>query len=170
MTTLKEYTQEKHNEAENTPFSKVLVAGELNQNMWSKLAEQKYFIYKVLEEKVPELPDDLRVAKKLMLDANTEQLTMMPETASYVDHLINLDAEQIMAHVYVHLMGDLYGGQILRQKMLHPNKTHLSFENRKENIAWIRKQLAGKDDSLAKEANLGFDAIIGIQNAIFENS
>jgi hypothetical protein len=64
------------------------------------------------------------------------------------------------------LMGDLYGGQLLKKHF--DNTTHLTFEDRATNIQWIRDQIEGREKELAEEALYGFDAIMKIQNAVFE--
>lgn len=177
MATLKERTQEKHDLAERIPFNKQLIEGTLPQKLWDQLLIQKYFIYGVIESRLANskeysLPESLKTSVKILSDAanGTQgmQLDMIPETAEYVDHLSEIPEEQLLAHVYVHLMGDLYGGQILRQKLPYENKSHLLFEDRQSDIKWVRDAIAGKDDNLAVEANRGFDAILKIQNAIFD--
>lgn len=169
MTTLKEYTQELHDKIEQTPFSKKFLAGELSEDQWNMLLVQKSAIYDAIESR-RDLPSIAKCAHRLRMDCLGLDYALMPTTQRYVEHIQKLLPPQLVdAHVYVHYLGDMYGGQML--KKLAPNTertTHLEFEDRVATIKAVREIIDHRANELADEAIAGFKFMMEIQNEIFQ--
>jgi len=173
---LKELTQEKHTEAEQTEFTGVLLSGNITKEQYGKYLYQMMLIYNSLEiaaNKVgllPELPD-LRRAPNIYLDL-TELLgkdhgcQWVPAAVEYHTYLLGLaelnDRNKIMAHVYVRHMGDLYGGQMIKSKVPGTGRFY-EFKDPTGLKSLIRERL---DDSMGDEANLAFDYAIKIMREL----
>lgn len=167
---LKELTAAKHKQAENTDFMKAVFARTLPRELWIDFMYQKVMIYSTLEGVasacglLDELPD-LRRAFLLyddfekMADPRT-RYRYKDSVLQYHDYLIGLypDADRVMAHVYTWHMGDLYGGQMIRDMISGPHSS-LMFEDRDSLISAIRAKLK---PSMADEANRAFDWAIQI--------
>jgi heme oxygenase len=173
---LKELTQEKHTEAENTEFAKLLLSGNISKEQYSNYLYQMLLIYNSLElsaRKVgllDELPDTRRspnIYKDLVeLSGTNHGFVWLPEAVEYHKYLLSLgeanDRNKIMAHIYVRHMGDLYGGQMIKQKVPGSGKFY-EFKDPVGLKALIRERL---DDSMGDEANIAFDYAIKIMKAL----
>jgi heme oxygenase len=164
---LKDLTAEKHDLAENTAFMKAVFAKQMPLGAWADFTYQKHVIYELLELKADhyELLEDVQGIKKSP-ELKADALAMNPNSpklrhavSSYYDYLTRLsEPKKIMAHVYVWHMGDLFGGQMIKQMVDAPH-TALDFENPNDLKAAIRSKLS---DDMADEANLAFDWAIKI--------
>ena len=75
---------------------------------------------------------------------------------AYEKHLLSLDKNGILAHLYVRHFGDMYGGQIIKKR--NPGSgTMYDFENVEELKTQIREMLT---DDMADEANRCFEFAI----------
>lgn len=169
---LKELTSEKHRAAEQTAFMQALVKKQLPNQVWKNFIYQKWLIYKLIEGSggaycgLNNCPDLYRtfLLFKDMQELSGDSSNICPSTREYYNYLLQLkQPEKIWAHIYVWHMGDLYGGQMI--KTLTPGSNFsLDFDNKQEDIAFIRKHLS---DDMAHEANLAFDFAIKIMNDLF---
>jgi heme oxygenase len=91
----------------------------------------------------------------------------MVATQKYVQHMEKLDNRLVAAHVYVHYMGEMFGGQVLKKRIPHDNTTHMDIEKKTEAVAWIRELIHDRHDELKNEANTAFDLMMAIHNEIF---
>jgi heme oxygenase len=173
---LKELTHDKHREAEQTEFAKLLVSGNISKEQYSKYLYQMLLVYNSLEisaHKVgllEQLPD-LRRSPKIYLDLNelvgkNYNCGWLSPTVEYHKYVLSLgenrETDKIMAHIYVRHMGDLYGGQIIKKKIPGSGKFY-DFENPNSLKEMIRSKL---NDNMADEANLAFDHAIKIMKAL----
>jgi heme oxygenase len=164
MSKLKELTWEVHQRAERTEFARKLLKG-LAPEEYHKYLYNQYMIYSILEsaaEKlVPELKSinraeriyaDLReIEKEYAID--TTPALLMPVVRDYERHVINLDRNSILAHIYVRHFGDMYGGQMIRKR--NPGSgTMYDFDNVEELKTTVRSML---NDDMANEANRCFE-------------
>jgi heme oxygenase len=164
--TLRELIKDAHDSAENQLFVKKLFAGKITQEQYADFLYNQYAIYQTLETlaQTRNLLNGLsgiERSHKILQDFEnlpTCKVTLYISTKKYVEYLTtqNLTDNQILAHLYVRHMGDLYGGQMIK-RMVPGNTTMYDFENRKELIEALRNKL---DTSMASEANLCFEYAI----------
>ena len=161
---LKELTAANHRSAESTLFMKAVFSKTLPQELWIDWTYQKTLFYHTLENAAStlgllnDLPD-IRRAFYLYEDfkemANDQHfLKFKNSTKEYHNYLlsINQDPNKIMAHLYTWHMGDLFGGQMIKEIIPAPHRS-LEFNDPKTLMTNIRAKL---NDDLAEEANVAF--------------
>tara|TARA_B100000287_G_scaffold378874_1_gene381589 strand:- start:2660 stop:3334 length:675 start_codon:yes stop_codon:yes gene_type:complete len=158
---LKEGTKQSHSAAENTKFVSSFLRGVVNKEKYRQLVANYYFIYQALEVEVLRLKDDPIVGPLNMKElyrqrglskdceyffGNDWRNTIYPSEAcqQYVNRIREVahdDTELLVGHHYTRYLGDLSGGQILRniaKNSLKLNDGGLDFyefpdiENKKE--------------------------------------
>lgn len=166
MTTLKELTHDSHVLAEQQPFTKLLLSGNIPENIYADFLFNQHAIYQTLEtvanirrlfiglpgiERSQKIKQDFENLPKC-------KTTIYPSSQKYIKYITTrgLTDSQILAHIYVRHMGDLYGGQMIK-KVVPGTTTMYEFENRKELIDVLREKL---DASMAAEANECFASAI----------
>lgn len=168
--TLRELTQPKHDIADKLPFLDKVFNKTATKEEYLNYLVQMEPLYQTLETKANEygiLKDFPGIERYARIKADREELeadigktfTVMPETQAYCKYLSELtDPKKIMSHVYVRHMGDLFGGQTLKNRV--PGSARwFQFDNVRELILKIRG-VATPD--LADEANVAFDSSINI--------
>lgn len=133
-TRLREGTQHSHTAAENTAFMKCFLKGIVEREPFRKLLANLYLVYSALEEELQRYQDDPTIGRmyfpELNRKANLEkdlayyygdnwrdQITPLSAGLLYVNRLreiTNTDPALLVAHSYVRYMGDLSGGQSLK--------------------------------------------------------
>lgn len=165
MTTLKELTHESHERAEAHPFTKLVLSKNISPVVYADFLYNQHAVYHTLESvaNIRGLLDDLpglRRAPLIWQDFEELQISgckLYTSTHKYIHYLVcNLSDEQILAHLYVRHMGDMYGGQMIK-RCVPGSGSMYEFENRKELIETLRSKL---DTSMASEANYCFDCAI----------
>jgi heme oxygenase len=170
---LKDLTWEKHKVAERSAFAQKLLGGNISIADYVHYLVQMSLIYRVLESKLRyakliENVEDLARANSIQCDivelaGEDHGIDYLPITKKYAAYIESLtDYKDIMAHVYVRHMGDLYGGQMIAKRVPGSGKFY-QFDNRENLIAQIRKYAT---DDLAQEANIAFDYNIDIMRAL----
>ena len=159
MTTLKQLTNEAHTQAEQHPFTKLLLSGKMSPAIYADFLFNQQAIYYSLEVMAKRKGllnglDGLERSEKIGNDFDNLEIAktnLYPSTLRYTYYITNrnLSDQQILAHIYVRHMGDLYGGQVIK-KLVPGNPTMYEFDNRKELIERLRTML---DVSMATEAN-----------------
>lgn len=167
MSTLKEYTRAKHDEIENAPLSMAIMSGDISQTQWDLLVRQKAYVYAEIEKKL-DMPDYVKLVSKVESDLNSQSRTLLVATHNYVKYLKELSEEQTVAHLYVHYLGEMFGGQVMKRKIPYENKTHMNFDNTAEAVGFIRGLISGKDELLKDEANNAFDLMLKIHDEIYK--
>ena len=169
---LKELTADKHTEAENTAFMKAIFAGTLDPLLYAKFLFQKHHVYRALEKqalrrKLFVSNNDFVINDRLLIDARrrfgTNQIkeSLTPVTIEYIQYLDQSigheeSSDRLMAHIYTWHMGDLYGGQAIKNLMPGSNLS-LDFDQPEILKSEIRMLLK---DEMAEEANKAFDYAI----------
>lgn len=131
---LREGTQHAHTSAENTAFMKCFLKGVVERNSFRQLTANLYFVYRTLEEEMrrhldnpvvrgiyfPELERVAKLEDDLAYyygDDWRNAIAPTPQGEAYVTRILaasNSDPALLVAHAYVRYMGDLSGGQSLR--------------------------------------------------------
>jgi heme oxygenase (biliverdin-producing, ferredoxin) len=131
---LREGTKQSHTAAENTAFMKCFLKGIVEREPFRKLLANLYLVYSVLEAELerhrnhpaigpmvfPELNRAANLERDLAFyygDTWRDQVIPLPAGQVYVDRLYeisNTDPVLLIAHAYTRYMGDLSGGQALK--------------------------------------------------------
>ena len=141
---LKEGTKESHSAAENTKFVASFLRGVLDPEEYRKLITDFYYVYSTMEKLIQETRDPLAVVLKqwqvdLIRTTGLEQdlryyygpmwrseIKPSEPCHTYIDRLEEVaehDPYLLIAHHYTRYIGDLSGGQILKniaQNALQP--------------------------------------------------
>lgn len=131
---LREGTKHSHTAAENTAFMKCFLKGIVEREPFRKLLANLYWVYNTLESELerhrnhpaiapivfPELYRAANLERDLAYyygDNWREQIAPLPAGQVYVDRIqevSNSDPILLIAHAYTRYMGDLSGGQALK--------------------------------------------------------
>jgi heme oxygenase len=164
---LRDLIKDKHNEAEEHRFVKMLFGGNLSKHAYTEFLYNQYIIYSALEkiaaeknvfEGIENVIRSSRMAQDLFELDDNYSLKIMPSSIDYINYLVEskLSKQDLMAHIYVRHMGDLFGGQMIK-KVIPGQGTVYDFDNRSELIKNIRERL---NDDMADEANRVFEFAI----------
>ncbi len=194
-TQLREGTKQSHTAAENTAFMKCFLKGIVEWEPFRKLIADLYFVYRTLEKEMqqhrdhpvvgpmyfPELNREANLAKDLAFyygDNWQNEIEASSEGINYVNRILalsNTEPALLIAHAYVRYMGDLSGGQSLKNIVrsalnLPPDKGTSLHEFDQISTVEARRAFKGKyrdalnslpvDEALSQkivdEANLAF--------------
>ena len=179
MTILRESTNLKHREVEQTKFVQYLLSGNINEKDYVSFLFEFRTIYEVIErlnykyeylkglegiERAQAIHDDL-------FELNDGYFRpLLPSTIKYLDRLNELSEDEskrhlLFAHVYVRHMGDLYGGKLIARLIPGSGRMYV-FDDRPRLIKAFNEKLTM---DLADEANLAFDYYISIFDELYAN-
>jgi heme oxygenase len=164
MSKLKELTWEIHQQAERTAFARKLLKG-LEPVEYYRYLVNQHEIYCALESAAEEIVSELpHIARANSIKADIEELEITyqlgfdptlicPVVERYKQHVLTLDREGLLAHLYVRHFGDMYGGQMIKKRNPGSGKMY-EFEDVENLKAAVRTQLS---DNMAAEANRCFE-------------
>ncbi|MFD9337571.1 heme oxygenase (biliverdin-producing) [Streptomyces sp. NPDC060028] len=135
-TAIRVASHEQHTEAETSTFMSDLLGGRLGVDAYTRYTEQLWFVYRALEDAAESLRDDpvagpfirpelMRVAEierdlaHLLGAAWRETVVALPATEAYAARVAECADRWpggYVAHHYTRYLGDLSGGQIIRDK------------------------------------------------------
>ncbi len=136
-TVIRTASHEQHTEAETSTFMSDLLGGRLGVDAYTRYTEQLWFVYRALEDAAPALADDPvagpfiqpELMRGAALEADLthlhggegwrESLKPLPATAVYAERVAECARTWpagYVAHHYTRYLGDLSGGQIIRDK------------------------------------------------------
>ncbi|MFD3517878.1 heme oxygenase (biliverdin-producing) [Streptomyces sp. NPDC058657] len=135
-TQIREASHEQHTEAETSTFMSDLLGGKLGVEAYARYTEQLWFVYKALEDAADALREDpvagpfiqpelMRVAElerdlaHLRGENWRQDLAPLPATEAYAARVTECAATWpggYVAHHYTRYLGDLSGGQIIRDR------------------------------------------------------
>ena len=141
---LKEGTKKAHTMAENTGFVSCFLKGVVDKSSYRKLVADLYFVYEAMEEEIDQLVEHPVVGPVVKKELNRvdslsqdlayyfgdnwkQEIQPSPSAALYVERIHSLAKESpelLVGHHYTRYMGDLSGGQILKniaQKAMNMN-------------------------------------------------
>jgi heme oxygenase (biliverdin-producing, ferredoxin) len=169
MSILREHTNTKHREAEDTPFVQYMLHGNITVPHYAQYLQQMQAVYKTIEhfaEKAGLLTDfpDIQRSQYMLEDlaelGYDQSVALLPSIQRWCDHieqLYNSDQQElIMAHVYVRHMGDMYGGKAIAKRVPGSGRAY-GFEDRPALIKAFDTKL---HMGLVNEALLAFDLAI----------
>ena len=159
MTTLKDLTWDVHKKAEQTEIMRQLLTDTISDCVYCDLLYTKYEIYRTIEDRVPFKTPDLPRAQRVLNDWQTMGCHLprcIPSLDAYVSHLRTLSEHMMWAHVYVHYLAPLYGGQIIKKRIEHRFPvTMYEFQDPQAAIAEVRSHATV---DMVAEARLAFEA------------
>ncbi|MGR8010820.1 biliverdin-producing heme oxygenase [Streptomyces hypolithicus] len=129
-------SHEQHTEAETSTFMSDLLGGKLSVDAYARYTEQLWFVYRALEDAAESLKDDPVagpfIRPELMRTAELERdlahlrggnwregVEPLPATAAYAGRVTECARSWpagYVAHHYTRYLGDLSGGQIIRDR------------------------------------------------------
>lgn len=125
--TLRELTKEHHDAAESTMFMRLFAAKAITEVEYAKYLTQMVLIYTALETKLEQIPEFADIFKggwrlsnmrrdlaKFTENVGAQSLCL--STVDYYNEILQMkDANELFAHYYVRIAGDLFGGQMLKK-------------------------------------------------------
>lgn len=165
MATLKELTHEIHEQAEAHPFTKLILSKNITAEVYGDFLYNQHAVYHTLETVagirglLTDLPGIRRtdLIRQDLDDLGVTTVKLYTSTHKYTHYVAcNLTDSQLLAHLYVRHMGDMYGGQMIKRCVPGRGRMY-DFEDRKELIELLRSKL---DVSMASEANHCFSYAI----------
>ena len=159
---LKDLTKASHTAAEATPFMKAVFKKTIPMQLWKDFTYQKSFFYRMIETKARRANllgglEGIERAELLLDDSLNipgDRVAIRLHTDLYLQYLDSLnDPDKIMAHLYVWHMGDMFGGQMIKQIVDAPS-TALDFKNADELKTVMYSKL---NEEMAAEANVAFE-------------
>ena len=133
-TKLREGTKKSHSMAENVGFVKCFLKGVVEKESYRKLVANLYFVYSQIEEEMEKHKDHTILSKIYFKELNRkksleqdlsyyfgpnwrEQVAPSPAAQAYVQRIREVsenEPELLIAQSYTRYLGDLSGGQILK--------------------------------------------------------
>jgi heme oxygenase len=159
---LKESTAEKHKQAEKMPYNQLMIEGKFGILQYAEYLKSQYAIFSTIEDNF-ELPH-LTLARKgaTLIDLEKTGFTdFTPDakTQLYCDYLLGLTQDEINAHIYLHYLALMFGGQIIKTKVPSEGTMYDFGPDMMTAAGAIR---AIQSDDWADEVNKGFDFMISI--------
>lgn len=154
MLPLKEAIDAKHREAEQMEFNQRMMRGELTRFEYSQYLFQLYGIFSAIE-RFPLPHADLARSTKVLEDIDelnpgvVYHMHFMPSTFDYMLYLHTLTQEQLLPHVYLNYFALMFGGQMMKEKVMGLGRMY-HFENMRDAMMAVR---AIQKDEWADEAN-----------------
>lgn len=176
MSVLRDYTNAKHREAEARPFVQYMLGGGISEPDYILFLQQMYNLYGTIEYfaemsgLLHDLPDIRRAEyiREDLLELGSNVVEALPATKRYQERIIELyhsnRRDQILAHVYVRHMGDMYGGKIIARKVPGSGRAY-GFVDRPAVIKALDAKLS---TDIVDEALRGFDLSMGIFDELWE--
>jgi heme oxygenase len=157
---LKELIKESHDKAEAHPFVTLLLSGKMPGDIYAEYLANQSVCYAAVESIAGVYGllhglDGLTRARLIAQDAAElgGSKIIHPSTREYVEYVLSVPADRVLAHIYVRHFADMYGGQLI--KRVAPGSCLMyEFDDRAGLIAKVRERLT---DDLAEEANRVFD-------------
>jgi len=165
MVTLKDETSYLHRVAEQMPFNKRMMNGELTDEEYGSYLKVLQGIYGTIESQSDPLHPELPRFDAVKRDLSELDLDEIPWTGKwatrYMEHLTMLNEQDLQAHMYLHYLAIVFGGQMIK-KNVPGSGTLYDFENTKEIVGSIREKQAKFDKEWIPEVSLGFVYMIKI--------
>lgn len=168
MSNIKELTMEHHRAAERCGFVKTLLGGNISDALYATFLWNQSLKYTELERIALEnnLFDGIEsVLRAKHINADFKELwknkfepMTFGSTLDYIDHINSLtNKDDIFAHIYVHHMGDLSGGQIIKNRVPGNGRMYV-FDG---DVELLKNEIRSRTtDEMATEAGICFQFAI----------
>lgn len=172
MSWLRQQTKKIHDQAEKTVLSQKLIDGTVSKNHYLGYLNNRYVVLSAIESKLAkQMPIDLKrlcsIRKDIVLcDPIYDVRHLVPSALEYHGHLMGLCDTQLYPHVYVHYLGDLYGGKIIKSALPY-QACHLDFKNPEQCVQWVRDRCEQTPEFL-HGVNTAFEYVIKIYDEIVQ--
>ena len=178
MSKIKELTWEHHQNAERQAFAKLLISGDISEDLYATYLWNQHKKYDILEAMMAahgifgEI--GANISRKLLMEQDIAELwkhsvspAVVPSTIEYIDHMRDImgDRDAIIAHVYVFFLGDMSGGQMIKRKIPGEGRMYNFEGNVKELKDRIRDMTT---DDMADEARWVFSSATKLFNELGE--
>lgn len=164
---LREAVKENHDRAERTSLAQLMISGNMRADTYAAMLENLLAIYAELEsDRLIAKREVLRYSRTLndLLRLGGRKWPRATSVSEYCVYLRQLAPSDRWAHIYVHYLGNMYGGQLLR-KSLPGSCEHLEFDDLKGCIAYVRENIKDVDPA---EANRAFEWTIRIYDELHQ--
>jgi heme oxygenase len=163
---LRQAVQDNHRAAERTRWSQMMISGDMRIEQYAAMLYNMLPIYAELERtglitKPEVLRASLVQADLDALGGTKHGLTL--STVYYTRYLESLDDTARWAHIYVHYLGNMYGGQMIGRR-LPGQHDHLLFDDLTGCIAYVRENIT---DVRSDEANTAFIWTIKVYDELY---
>lgn len=165
---LREAVEHNHRAAEQTELARSMIDGTMSVELYHQFLFNMREIYSAIEKRLSFLPADVQRVQRYnddLADLNRGSGTPLQSTQEYARYLSGIDVPALWAHVYVHYLGNMYGGQMLKKKFTW-KCSHLEFNDVKTCITYVRNNIEGVDPA---EANRAFEWTIRIYDELHRN-
>ena len=173
---LKEATAEKHKKAERMAFNVLMINGKLTAPQYQWYLQAQYTIFEAIEDNF-ELPHPA-LARKAAVHSEIDSVGMdtnpgstvpgsMPVVQAaldYAEYIKGLEQEEVNAHIYLHYLALMFGGQMIKSKVPGNGAMYEFGEDMMAAAGAIREI---QSDDWADEVNLGFDKMIQIFKELY---
>ena len=177
MSILRDYTNQKHREAEGTTFVQYMLNGNISPEDYALYLQQMEHVYSNIEyfaeisHIIQDLPDIKRadyIRQDLEELGYTVTKDLLPSIDRWRQRIVDLyysgKKDQILAHIYVRHMGDMYGGKVIAKRVPGSGKSY-EFADRPALIKALDAKLSM---DILDEALLAFDLAIDFFNELQE--
>lgn len=168
MNSLKEATAAAHKRAEQTEIVKLIFEKKIDNQQYASLLANQLIYYSAMEkcnsifQSNPQLARSSQLLNDL-IDLCADSLVISTVSYRYADYLKGLNTQSMWAHVYVHYLGDMMGGQMLK-RCVPGAGSRFEFENMPELISNVRFNVSIAD---AYEAQQAFEWTINIYDDLY---
>jgi heme oxygenase len=177
MSILRDYTNDKHREAEGTAFVQYMLHGSITPKHYAEYLQQMHVVYSNIEyfgeigllfRDLPDIKRADRMREDLEELGYTVAVPALPSVDRWRQRIVDLyhtgRSDQILAHVYVRHMGDLYGGKVIAKRVPGSGRSY-EFEDRPGLIKVLDAKLSME---ILDEALAAFDLAIDVFNELQE--
>jgi heme oxygenase len=177
MSILRDYTNDKHREAEGTAFVQYMLHGQITPKHYAEYLQQMHVVYSSIEyfgeisllfHDLPDIKRADRMRQDLEELGYTVAVPALPSVERWRQRIVDLyhsgRKDQILAHVYVRHMGDMYGGKVIAKRVPGSGRCY-EFEDRPGLIKALDAKLSME---ILDEALTAFDLAIDVFNELQE--